>query len=667
MASKKNTAPPSADDKLLEWAAERNLTIGVRSAVYISTPITTGPLFVDWMQHKGKYLKKDSSEYETSLKAEVILPNIQRATSVIEMIRWNHTGLIINPTGLDIPGWNQQDYHHFWTAVLSRYAQRAIFLLGWEYSHGCTLEFEIAQRYGIDCIDEQLQPISLIKGINLISEAIERVKTIEGDTKTLKKIVEKLQTHKTSSVLKERKLFKDEVLDHLACTSNVAQFVSFGPGYQLRQRFCRIIGHEPNHKFNSPEEAITALLQRAPSKKVNIRSYQPESPEGNPFIKHLDSTEKVVSEIKSLAQNRHLHTIVNEVIDESDGGVSGVCYRGLLEFAPDSTPRCVDDDNTDTAILPFKTGMNILQIVYGFEPDLRGRDGARIEFSIHPKCQGWNQRHTIIWQSEQRPGKKLKIPAKWPHQFSRLLGDKVFGLVTASAAGFPVPRTTVFNRRLFPFTFGQSLGLDRQFITRTSPEIKEPGYYPTEWGWHDPYAILEGRILTPPKRDWGPPPAPLSSVLIQQIIPAVYSGRAFSMNSDRIEVKGVPGEGDSFMLGGRSHENLPKNVVRLVKELVENLKQLAGHNSIEWVYDGNAVWIVQLNNTSSVFQQNNPGTVVEWVRFNYSKNRIEEFRKKVMELRGSGKGIKVIGKVSPLSHLGEIAEIYDVPVTFSHP
>jgi len=101
--------------------------------------------------------------------------------------------------------------------------------------------------------------------------------------------------------------------------------------------------------------------------------------------------------------------------------------------------------------------------------------------------------------------------------------------------------------------------------------------------------------------------------------------------------------------------------------LVENLKQLVGHNSIEWVYDGTMVWIVQLNKTDSVFQQARPGISIEWVRFNYSKNRIEDFRKKVIELRGSGRGINVIGKVSPLSHLGEIAEIYGIPVKFSYP
>jgi hypothetical protein len=233
------------------------------------------------MNKEGKYLEKGTSEFENSLKSNVILPNVQRAASKLELIRWNHTGLIINPTGLDVPGWEQKDYHEFWTTVLSRYAQRAIFFYGWEYSSGCTIEFEIAQRHGIDCVDENLEPITLKIGVQLIKAAIKTISKVKGEITTLEKICENLLGQDISIGHKERKLYKDEVLDHFACTANVAQFVSFEPGYPIKQRYCRIIGYEPNNKFITPEQAISALLEKAPSKKVNIRSFNPDSPEGN--------------------------------------------------------------------------------------------------------------------------------------------------------------------------------------------------------------------------------------------------------------------------------------------------------------------------------------------------------------------------------------------------
>ena len=426
----------------------------------------------------------------------------------------------------------------------------------------------------------------------------------------------------------------------------------------------RIIGYEPNHPFASPQEAVQALLASAPEKKVNIRSYNPHLPEGNPFVRGLRSLEEVMLELRRLSENKQLYTIVNEVIDESDNGVSGVCYRGLMEFAPDSTPRCVDNEEIETAVFPFEVGMKILTIVYGFEPELRGREGARIEFSIHPKRRGWNQGHTIIWQSEQRPSQKIRATVRWPHRFSRMLGDKAFGLLVAEAAGLAVPRTLNFSRRLFPFSFGQSTGTGRVF-TRPCPEEKEPGYYPSAEGWQNPYDVLAGRILQPTALRSDPSPAPLASIIIQEAVAAQYSGRALFRATDDIEIHGVAGEGGNFMLGEQKQEKLPKKIIQAVKKTYEYAHHVVGPAGVEWVFDGNSVWLVQLNIADSQNRQVAFDKNIEWVEFQFSKGMLEDFRHKVMEFRGTGKGIIIIGDVSPLSHLGEIAENQSVPVQFT--
>ena len=83
------------------------------------------------------------------------------------------------------------------------------------------------------------------------------------------------------------------------------------------------------------------------------------------------------------------------------------------------------------------------------------------------------------------------------------------------------------------------------------------------------------------------------------------------------------------------------------------------------MFDGNSVWLVQLNIADSQNRQVAFDKNIEWVEFQFSKGMLEDFRRKVMELRGTGKGIIVIGDVSPLSHLGEIAENQSVPVQFT--
>lgn len=548
--------------------------------------------------------------------------------------------------------------------MIERHARRVIFLDGWEYSNGCSLEFEIAQGLGLDCVDETLKPLSPDRGLGLIEIAIEQLFSLGINAARLVGTRERLGQSVSRSVsLSERRLYKDEVLDYLASTSNVAQFVSFAPGFELKQRYCRLRGLAPNHPFESPREAISKLLRCSPEGTVNIRSFNPLRPEGNPFLQRLGNVEEVENKLKELG-TVGLYTIVNETIDESDGGVSGVSYRGIIEFAPDATPRCVDDETVQTSAFPFEIGMNLLTTVYGFEPDLRGREGARIEFSIHPKPRGWMQNHTIIWQSEQRPARELTTSIAWPNRFSWFLGDKTFGLAVASAAGLAVPRTTVFGRRFFTFVFGESTG-SSDLWTRPCPAVKTPGYYPSVRGWRDPCAVLDNwqQLLENAAPTSVPVTLPpLASVLVQQAISAEYSGKVVP-KGQHIRVEGVRGEGDTFMLGEKGPELIPPPVEQAVASTYCRARDVFGPVQIEWVFDGETAWIVQVNRYDPV-ERNVTLDETKWVTFQFAKGRLEDFRREVISLQGTNRGIIVIGNVSPLSHLGEIAEVYGVPVHF---
>lgn len=467
---------------------------------------------------------------------------------------------------------------------------------------------------------------------------------------------------------KERLLFKDEVLNRLAASGNVAQFVSFAP--DLSQRFSRVMGVEPNHIFPSVEAAVSALLGRAPEGLVNIRTYHPERPEGNPFLRKLASADQVVEALRRFAADG-LYTIVNETINESDGGVSGVCHAGLLEFAPDQSPRCVDDPKVRTARLPVAAGVEMLRTVYGVTPKIPTDKDIRTEFSIHPRKRGWQHDHTTVWQQEHtavtEPIHRFGV---WPNAFSRFLGDKAYGLLVASLAGLPVPRTTVYTKRLYPFSFGEPTGSGGMY-TRTAPQEKAPGFYPSCRGWADPYAVLaDFRVIG--EQGFQPlcpaqVPAditPLASVLIQEEVPAVYSGRLVYDTNGKMVVDGVEGSGEDFMLGSGRGE-LPDEVVQRVEGLVSKAKVTLGPVECEWVYDGTQVWIVQMHMAKRIKGQVPDERNLEWIDFHYEgPHMIEAFRQLASTLKGQGKGINVIGNSSPLSHLGEIAIHYGIPARF---
>ncbi len=131
-------------------------------------------------------------------------------------------------------------------------------------------------------------------------------------------------------------------------------------------------------------------------------------------------------------------------------------------------------------------------------------------------------------------------------QFSRLIGDKVFGLLVAHHLGLPVPETTVVNRRIAPFIFGLPTGWGETWI-RTAPTEQVPGKFTTQRGWTDPYALLAEEDLTGVQ---------IASVLAQQGVNPIYSGALIVGPNRKPIVEGKQGEGESLMLGESAPEKL---------------------------------------------------------------------------------------------------------------
>lgn len=446
--------------------------------------------------------------------------------------------------------------------------------------------------------------------------------------------------------------FKDEILDRLAAYGNVAQFISFGP--DLRTRYSRITGHAPNQNFVYLESAIGSILSTSSERKVNIRSFRPDNPQGHEFLYGLTDPREILQNLQRLG-NSGLYTIVNETIDVNDGGVSGVLQGGIVEFSPGSTPRVVERGRP--ASLPAAEGLKLLQIVYGFGLDLNFPQNYRVEFSIHPLRRGWRKTHTVLWELEEVGDSSLFPTIQWPNDFSEFIGDKIFGLLIAHVSGWRVPRTTVLSRRLKPFTFGDRTPSDVSWI-RTCPTSPVPGKFSTIRGWVDPFALLA-------KED--PNGTEIASLAIQDEVPPAYSGALLSTPGGDPIVEGVAGYGDSLMLGKATPTTLPFGVQTRVTELYDLLWHDLGSIRLEWVDDGENVWVVQLQqemarSSGTIIV---PGEMDRFIEFRADEG-LEKLRAVVKSVEPNT-GVILVGNVGMTSHMADLLRRADIPSRLVRP
>lgn len=387
---------------------------------------------------------------------------------------------------------------------------------------------------------------------------------------------------------------------------------------------------------------------------INVRTFRPESPQGNPFHYGIRDAERAAALVRRLATDG-LHVVVNETIDVKDGGVSGVLFGDIIEFAPHDTPRCVDKPGT--AIFPRAEGIALLELTYGFRPQLTDHGGDRVEFSIHPLKAGLRSEHTVVWEVgrfDREQGAQEEVGG-WPNRFSRFIGDKAFGLLVAHVFGLPVPFTTVICRNVAPFSFGLETNTGERWL-RTCPAEQTPGKYVTSHGWNDPFVLLSG------DRE-----SKIVSIISQHAVLPQYSGATISNERGAVLTQGVAGKGDRFMLGGAAPEPLPEYVREAIQRLFLIAKSRLGPVRFEWVFDGNRPWIVQLHHgkTKSTVSIIYPGEAS--FRDFPVENGIEQLRKLIAENEKREFGIVLVGDIGVTSHMGDLLRKARIPSRIRRP
>ena len=513
-----------------------------------------------------------------------------------------------------------------------------------------------------------------------------------------------------------RKPAKDEMLMMRALGGmNVAQFVSFNPITEkcpsLTSRFSAIAGKLSSDPVN-PKETIHRVLDNSGDGTVNIRSFTNERHQGNPFIVGLSDVDDILVQVEDLAR-RGYTTIVHETINVNDGGLNCVYAHGHVECLTGATPRGVENCDETVAVFNYKDFIKFVHTVYGpsYLPDriaaFLGAIDKRVEFSLHPKRRGVRNSHLIIWEestgSEHIDSEKEQLlqerSHQWPNSVSRLIGDKVFGLLEAEAAlrssppfaknmesftlRIGVPKTTVFLKHPEApiFQFGTPTGSGKVW-TRTCPKVQLPGKYPTWPYWVDPMSVL----YTDESRE-----NELASCIIQEGVDAKISGAAMVLKTGELKIEGTTGFGDRFMEGRDSpsfeyllstpNDYKEPGKVRCAdsSEVIEKkiLRDLCaawgifriyfgcGKNGIrfEWAHDGQCLWILQLHveqpqSLARVIFEGEPKN--GWLTFKAGQT-LDDLRKLVITAKEEEKGICIKAKIGITSHIADVCRKAKIP------
>jgi hypothetical protein len=139
-----------------------------RTAVYVSSPITTGRFASEWRRGRGALAV---AGVDDEFRRAVVEPNRRRAAEYVRELRKRERS-VIDPAAVgDVPGWSQADYHVLWARVIERYARAVVFRDGWEHSSGCAYEFLVAHDTGARVLRDDLTPLSREEGRELLSVA----------------------------------------------------------------------------------------------------------------------------------------------------------------------------------------------------------------------------------------------------------------------------------------------------------------------------------------------------------------------------------------------------------------------------------------------------------------------------------------------------------------
>lgn len=177
-----------------------------QKAVYCSSEITSGwNLFNAMRTHDVKSQEALKAKLGAAwFEKNIVESNTKSADDFARSIRsaLADNTPVVTPGPLKIPLWDQPEYLAFWEELIRTRVMRVHFNGNWEFSNGCTFEFAVALDASKDTFDSHGAPLSASAAVLKITNAIEKIKTLnqDFDTKKLERNLERIQ----SSTVRER-------------------------------------------------------------------------------------------------------------------------------------------------------------------------------------------------------------------------------------------------------------------------------------------------------------------------------------------------------------------------------------------------------------------------------------------------------------------------------
>jgi hypothetical protein len=156
-----------------------------KSALYISGPITTGRIFIDWYLRDGMNFRANTLAYQSAMRSQVIKKNEAEILRLADEFRQGCNSPVIEPASLFIAEWSQLEYIGFWINVLGQFVREVILVDGWQYSAGCVAEYTYAKNNGY-CIRGSDGAVMLPEtGATLIIKAADEIEELAGKDEIL--------------------------------------------------------------------------------------------------------------------------------------------------------------------------------------------------------------------------------------------------------------------------------------------------------------------------------------------------------------------------------------------------------------------------------------------------------------------------------------------------
>ena len=174
------------------FIAALSCVIGEGKAIYVSTPITNGPLLLEKIANDKKLLDLSEKDFAAYVCREIVPANEDRARRFVRKLRNMGLGIVIDPSAFFSDDLAQEDYLILWGEVIKRFAIAVWFNRGWAFSKGCVAEYCIAIENGISTFDDEGNELSVAQAVDQISKAIVAFATVGWDVSALEKQVDSL-------------------------------------------------------------------------------------------------------------------------------------------------------------------------------------------------------------------------------------------------------------------------------------------------------------------------------------------------------------------------------------------------------------------------------------------------------------------------------------------